>query len=128
MYKLYSVMAIISILVRQFILPNPFDPLGETFNLIVGEIVVPLTPTIANWIAEPVIHIVTFILVGIYYRKGEHEPAWGSFLYLIFYAIHVGLIYIISVFDFAMLAVIVTLILYIAIHIAISVLKSRLLY
>lgn len=128
MYKLYGIIALISALVRQFVLPNPFEPLGERFTLTVSSVAITLTPDIANWIAEPILHAVTFAIVGIYYSKGENEPALGSFLYLLFYAVHVGLIHIVSSFGFDWVAIIIVLVLYVALHIGINVLKNKLAY
>lgn len=126
MYKLYSIIAAISVLVRQFMLPNPFDPLGEAFAITIKDVVIPLSPILLNWLAEPVLHAVTFAIVGIYYRKGHHNPAFGSFLYLLFYAIHVGMIYIVSSFEFSLVAIVTVMVSYVAIHIGINILKNRL--
>lgn len=126
MYKLYSVIAALSVFVRQFVLPNPFEPLGENFTLSIKNVGIPLTPEIANWIAEPILHIITFAIVGIYYSRGKNEPAFGSFLYLLFYAIHVGLIHIVSCCGFAWAAIIITLFVYVAVHIVVNVLRNKL--
>lgn len=126
MYKLYRFIAFISVLIRQFILPNPFEPLGENIPITINEIVIMLTPDLVNWIAEPILHTITFTIVGIYYKKGYNNPSVGSFLYLIFYIFHVGLIYIISCFRFSWIAVIIVLALYLALHIIINVLKNKL--
>lgn len=126
MYKLYSIIATVSVLIRQFALPNPFEPLGETFTLSIKDVSIPLTPEVANWIAEPLLHIVTFAIVGIYYKKGQHEPVFGSFLYLLFYAIHVGLIHMVSCFGFAWAAIIIIIFLYVSAHITANVLRNKL--
>ncbi len=126
MYKLYSIIATVSVLIRQFALPNPFEPLGETFTLSIKDVSIPLTPELANWIAEPLLHIVTFAIVGIYYKKGKHEPVFGSFLYLLFYAIHVGLIHMVSCFGFAWAAIIIIIFLYVSAHITANVLRNKL--
>ena len=63
MIKLYSLMTVISVLVRQFVLPNPFECFGEKATLI-------------NWIAEPIIQIVAYGIVGLFYVKGS-APALG---------------------------------------------------
>lgn len=128
MYKLYSIIATISVLVRQFLLPNPFDPLGETFSVTITDIVIPLHPLVLNWLAKPVLHAVTFAIVGIYYHKGHNNPALGSFLYLLFYAIHVGMIYIVSSFGFAWIALIIVLVLYTCAHIGVNVLRNKFAY
>lgn len=88
---LYGIIGIISVLVRQFVLPNPFEPLGE--GLAIGQVL--LSPILLNWIAEPILHIVTFAEVGVIYHKGE-MPGLGSFLYLIFYAMNVGVLWFAS--------------------------------
>ena len=126
MYKFYGIMAVISMLVRQFLLPNPFDSLGEAYAIKIKDVVIPLHPFVINLIAEPVLHAVTFAVVGIYYHKGRHNPALGSFLYLLFYAIHVGMIYIVSSFGFSLVAIVIVAVSYVAIHIGINILKNRL--
>ena len=108
---MYKVMAVISVLIRQFILPNPFDPLGETFT-ISG---VTLTPILLNWLVEPVLHIAAYNVTGIYYLGGE--PELGSILYLFFYCVHVGLIYLMSLAHFTWWAVALILAAYMAVHI-----------
>lgn len=128
MYKLYSIIAVISVLVRQFVLPNPFDPLGETFSITIKDVVIPLHPFVLNLIAEPVLHALTFATVGIYYYKGHHVPALGSFLYLLFYAIHIGMIYIVSSFGFLLFAIFIVVLSYIALHIGINILRNKLAY
>ena len=87
MKKLYALMTIISTLVRQFALPNPFECFGDTAWLY-------------NLIAEPIIHVVALALVGLIYRKGEF-PALGSFLYLVAYAAITGILALMGVFSFA---------------------------
>lgn len=109
-------------------LPNPFDPLGEAFSITIKDTVIPLPPLALNWIAEPVLHAVTFAIVGIYYKKGRHNPALGSFLYLLFYTIHVGMIYIVSSFGFSWVAIVIVVISYVALHIVINISKNRMAY
>ena len=65
----YSLMTIISTLVRQFVLPNPFECFGDKAIII-------------NLVAEPIIYVIAYGLVGLFYIKGS-APAIGSFLYLI---------------------------------------------
>ena len=87
MRKLYGIMAAISVIVRQFYLPNPFECFGNYAVLI-------------NWIAEPVVHITARLLVGTVYRSGECPP-WGSFLYLMAYASITGVLTLMGIFSFA---------------------------
>ncbi len=125
MYKLYRLIAFISVLIRQFILPNPFEPLGENFSITINEIVIVLTPDIINWITEPFLHAITFTIVGLYYKKDYNNPSLGSFLYLVFYIINVGLIYIVSSFNFSGIVIILILVLYLGLHILINYLKNK---
>ena len=85
--SLYGFISLISVLIRQFILPNPFECFGDNAILI-------------NWIAEPIIQFVAYKIVGIFYIKG-YAPALGSLLYLIVYALIIGLLWILGIFSFA---------------------------
>ena len=76
---LYGVMSVISVIVRQFILPNPF----ECFGLIPSIII--------NIVAEPILHLLAFLIVGFFYESGD-APAFGSLAYLVVYAIIVGVL------------------------------------
>ena len=87
MDKLYAVMKVISVLVRQFCLPNPFECFGA------GAIII-------NLVAEPLIHLAAYLLVGLVYNKGDC-PALGSFLYLVAYALITGVLALLGVFSFA---------------------------
>ena len=118
----YKIIAAISVLIRQFVLPNPFEPLGEKFNVTLFNITLPLTPDIANWIAEPVLHLLAFGIAGLYYTRGYNDPAMGSFLYLLFYVIHTLILMLMSAAGFAWWAVVLLVISYIAGHIGINLL------
>ena len=83
----YSLMTIISTFVRQFVLPNPFECFGDKAIII-------------NWVAEPIIHVIAYGLVGLFYLKGS-APAIGSFLYLIVYCAIIGILWLMSLFCFA---------------------------
>lgn len=122
---MYKFIAFISVLIRQFCLPNPFEPLGNVFNLDLFGIAIPMTPDILNWCVEGVLHTLAFVITGIYYRKGANDPAKGSFLYLFFYCVHTGLLYLMSMFGFAIWAVAIIIVLYIAAHIGINVFKKK---
>lgn len=78
---MYRLIYIISFLIRQFLLPNPFAPLGgnaEIINLLVGGAFVPLS----------------YFMTGFIYDKGS-EPAIGSILFLVVYAINTGVTYLV---------------------------------
>lgn len=85
--KIYGLFTIISLIVRQFVLPNPFECFGDNAILY-------------NWIAEPILHAVAYGLVGLVYCKGSF-PAWGSFLYLMTYSALVGILWVFGIFSFA---------------------------
>ena len=87
MGKLYAIIAAISVIVRQFFLPNPFECFGDSAIVI-------------NWIAEPIIHLAAYWLAGTVYRKGSF-PALGSFLYLVAYAAITGVLALMGIFSFA---------------------------
>lgn len=85
--SLYGIMSTLSVIVRQFYLPNPFECFGDNAVLI-------------NWIAEPIIHAVAIALVGLVYHRGDF-PALGSLMYLITYAAITGVLSLMGVFSFA---------------------------
>lgn len=87
MGKLYALFTIISTLVRQFALPNPFECFGDNAILI-------------NWIAEPILHIIAYAIVGLFYSKGS-APLLGSIGYLFTYACLVGFLWVLGIFSFA---------------------------
>ena len=84
---MYGLMVVISLLIRQFYLPEPFECCGDLAWLY-------------NLIAEPIIHVVAFGLVGMMYNRGDFPPL-GSFLYLVAYAMIVWLLSVMGIFSFA---------------------------
>lgn len=88
---MYGLMATISLLVRQFCLPNPFECFGDMallYNLVAGLVLAPLS----------------YVLVGLVYSSGD-APALGSFLYLMTYAILTGILWVLGQFSFAWWAI-----------------------
>ena len=84
--SLYVIITIISVIVRQFFLPNPFECFGDIALLI-------------NWIAEPIIQVVAYRIVGMFYVRAS-APAIGSLLYILTYALIVGLLWILGIYSF----------------------------
>ena len=84
-------MVTISLLVRQFYLPNPFECFGAK-------------GLIYNWGAGLILAPLAYALVGLVYRSGD-APALGSFLYLVTYAILTGILWVLGQFSFAWWAV-----------------------
>ena len=108
---MYKIMMVISTLVRQFWLPNPFECFGDKALLI-------------NLISEPIIHSIAFSLVGLIYRKGS-APALGSILYLLAYSLITGVLLLMSIFEFAWWWVLIIVVALIAIIIGILYLKEK---
>jgi len=120
---MYKLIVAISILIRQFCIPNPFDALGEGLVVNIRETSLLLPPEVLNWVAEPFMHAVTFAAVGLYYDRGS-APALGSFLYLLFYCIHTFLLWLMSLAGFATWAVVLIVVLYIVCHMGLTKLRS----
>lgn len=120
---MYKLIAAISILIRQFCIPNPFDALGDGLIVNIEETSILLPPGVLNWVAEPFMHMVTFVIVGLYYDRGS-APALGSFLYLLFYCVHTFLLWLMSLAGFSTWAVVVIVALYIACHMGLTKLRS----
>ena len=111
-------------LIRQFAIPNPFDALGAGLTIYLGESALLLTPEVLNWLADPLIYGFTFGVVGLYYISGT-APVLGSILYMVFYCIHIGLLYLIlSCYPITWLMIVIA-VAYIALHVAALILKSR---
>lgn len=84
---IYKLISVLSLLIRQFCLPNPFECFGDSALLI-------------NWIAGTVMAPITYLIVGLVYEKGS-EPVLGSMLYLITYALLTGILHIMGISSFA---------------------------
>lgn len=110
---MYKLMAILSILVRQFLLPNPFEFFEEKAILY-------------NWIAGLVLAPVSYFLVGVVYTRGS-APVLGSFLYLIVYSSLTGVLYILGKFCFAWWAIVVMIVVVILLSVFIYKLRTDIL-
>ena len=110
-------------IVRQYAIPNPFEALGEGLVVTIREVPILLSPELLNWMADPIIAAFTFGIVGLYYISGS-APALGSILYMVFYALHIGLLYLIlSLYPIIWLMVLVGVI-DIGIHIGVIALRG----
>lgn len=84
---MYAFVNIASMLIREFLLPNPFENLignkvgADLFNILVGG---------------AVLHFLAFFMTGCWYTKGANKPAGGSLSYLICYAVITGLFILLS--------------------------------
>lgn len=120
--KIYTSLATIFWFVRQFAIPNPFEVLGEGLTITISEVPIILSPELLNWLADPIIYAFTFSVVGLYYIKGS-VPAWGSVLYMLFYAIHIGLVYwVMSLYPIVWLMVFIA-VSYAVLHIVVTIFR-----
>lgn len=83
---MYSLIASVSFLIRQFCFPNPFLCFGNAGIMY-------------NWIAGIAISPLAYACVGLFYKRGSF-PALGSFLYLLAYACLTGILMLMSIFEF----------------------------
>ena len=104
-------MTVISTLVRQFVLPNPFECFGDQAILI-------------NWIAEPIIHAVAYGIVGLFYIRGS-APVLGSIAYLFVYAAIVGILWLCGLFNFAWWWIAILVVAFIALIAGIMYIKDK---
>lgn len=124
--KIYAVIAFVSYIIRQFVLPNPFEPLGDSVKIMLSSGAFTITPEMLNLFAGLFLPAFTFVIVGIYYHGGF--PAAGSILYLIFYSVHIGMLYIMSRFAFSWWIIAAVLIAYVGVQVGLHILKNKLMY
>lgn len=80
---MYNIIHLISALIRQFVLPNPYiniignETYADLFNIFIGG---------------TILHFLVFFLTGCGYTRGVNDPASGSAGYLISYCYLTGLI------------------------------------
>lgn len=112
---MYYIVAIISIIIRQVYLPNPYEAFLDPgtailFNVIIGSFI---------------LHVLSFTITGIYYSKGD-APALGSLSYLIWYSINAAIIIFVGTnFNNIYLALIVLFAIYAIIYSAIIAITNR---
>lgn len=78
MYRLFY---FIGFLLRQFVLSNPFAPIGDNTDIV-------------NWVVGALFVPITYFMVGAIYDRGS-EPAWGCILFNIIYAVNTGITYLV---------------------------------
>jgi len=108
MKLIYNSIRILSILVRQFILPNPFEALvnGELYNLYATIILIPIT----------------YGMVGFLYERGS-APVWGSVLFLLIYLANTAVLLFCGWFNFHVIACVIFGIVYVSLFV--TVVKFR---
>ena len=122
---MYRLMALISLIIRQYYIPNPFEALGEGVFVNIEGASILLSPDRLNRIAELFMHGLTFTIVGLYYESGFNHPVLGSFLYLLLYCVHTFLLWIMSLAGFSTWAVILIVILYVGCHVGLINLRNN---
>lgn len=98
-WKVYEILKLMSVLIRQFALPNPYGsiPYADLYN----------------WMTGFALYPVTYLVVGVFYKPRSNPPI-GAVLYLLFYSIHTGLIALAGANGFSQTAIIIISILYVA--------------
>lgn len=113
---MYNIIHVISALVRQFLLPNPFSNLfpnqvyADIFNIFIGGLV---------------LHVLAYVMTGTVYEK-KSAPGFGSLLYMINYCLITGLIVLVTwlIHNF-WISIIVFIILYILILVLLSKISDK---
>lgn len=110
---MYKFISLVSLIIRQFCLPNPFEALefGYLINIII----------------EPLLYLMTYTVVGLYYSKGSN-PVLGSVLYLIFYIMHIGLIMLMGFFQWNVIIISIIFIAYIMLNVFLKVISEGIFY
>jgi hypothetical protein len=104
MRLIYSFIRLLSLLIRQFALPNPFESLvnGELYNLYATIILVPIT----------------YGMVGLLYERGS-APAWGSILFFLIYLANTAVLLFCGWFNFHVVACVILGVVYITLFVAV---------
>lgn len=89
---MYHIMSVLSLLIRQFYLPNPFECFGD-----IG--------VFYNWCAGIILAPLSYALVGIVYQRGS-APAVGSLLYLLAYSGLTAILWLLGLFSFSKWAIV----------------------
>ena len=113
---MYHVIHIISALIRQFLLPNPFSSFfsnqayADLFNIVIGG---------------AILHIMSYVMTGMVYEKNL-APGLGCFLYLFNYCLITAIILLITwlIHNF-WVAVIICIVVYIIVLMLLNKLSSR---
>ena len=121
---IYKVFYIFSFLIRNFVVPNPFESLrGQTIEINGVELTV--IPEIINIFIEPILGGITYFVVGFYYSRSSGKPIIGSVLYLLFYCIHTAIIFVIFQLNRSAFLIILVITSYVFLHILIAIITSK---
>jgi len=89
---MYKLMSGINVLIRNFLLPNPFAVYEN------GDLY--------NWIATIILFPITYGMVSFLYESGS-APTWGSILFLLVYLINSAVLLICSLVNFNLFACVI---------------------
>lgn len=122
---MYSLIAALSAIIRTFYLPNPFEAIGDIAIPFMGTAIA-IPPIVINYLAAPILHVITYGVVGLYYTRHKNSPTFGSFLYFVFFCVHVGMLYLMAQLGFAAWAVALIIAGYVFCHIGIDTVRQKL--
>ena len=109
-FTAYGVISAIGYIVRNLFLPNPFECFeGKALWI--------------NLIAEPIIHLIAFLITGLFYEE-KSLPWWGSLLYFLFYSAIVLALWLLSLVNFVWWSIVIAVIVIAAIAVGIFILCS----
>lgn len=111
---MYSIFSVLSFLIRQFVLPNPFESFaGQEITLWGAKIII--EPITANWISGIILFPISYFVAGLFYKREMKMPTLGSFLYFAFYCFHTLIVYVFCKLSFSIIPCAIILLVYIAI-------------
>ena len=105
-------------------MPNPFEALGEGVTVVLNEVPIFLAPNALNWVAGLGLPVFTFLIVGLYYIR-RSAPATGSLLYMIFFCVHTGILYLMCLAYPATWLIALIAVVYFGFHFMALITKSR---
>ena len=124
---MYGIVSLLSLLIRNFLLPNPFESFaGQEISAFGTKFII--EPITANWITEAILFSITFSVVGLYYKREMKMPTLGSILFLVFYCIHTGLVYLLCRLSFSVIPCLLILAIYMFVLIFIKIRINKLKY
>lgn len=124
---MYGIVSLLSLLIRNFLLPNPFESFaGQEISAFGTKFII--EPITANWITEAILFSITFSVVGLYYKREMKMPTLGSILFFVFYCIHTGLVYLLCKLSFSVIPCLLILAIYIFVLIFIKTRINKLKY
>lgn len=118
---MYIVIMILSVCMRTFYLPNPFEVFGNNIMIPFGDFYFPLPTNYINILyGSFIIAPIAFAATSRYYHKGIDHPAKGSCIFLGFYMIYNHMTVLASRAQFEEWVIAVLIATYIVLHISIN--------